>query len=183
MLKIDKIERVKLHLACGPHYFQGWTNIDIESQVADVIHDLRLALPYADNTVDFIFTEHFFEHIDKDQGLQFLVDCYRVLKPGGRIRISTPDLRYMAQIYLEGKLDIWSDVNWLPETPCDLINEGMRFWGHVYLYDKQKLTTVALSSGFGSLYWPKWHESDFPCLRKLERRPFHNELILEAEKR
>jgi predicted SAM-dependent methyltransferase len=48
-------------------------------------------LPYDDATFSFIFSEHFFEHIFMDEAFDLFVECARVLKPGGTLRISVPD--------------------------------------------------------------------------------------------
>ena len=50
---------LKLNLGCGQAYLSGWINIDIDSDKADLKHDLRNGLPYEDNTADYIFNEHF----------------------------------------------------------------------------------------------------------------------------
>ena len=74
---------MKIHLGCGTNYIDGWVNVDLDSVLADVHLDLRNPLPYADTSVDFIFNEHFIEHITRDEALGFLKECRRVLKPGG----------------------------------------------------------------------------------------------------
>lgn len=172
----------KLHLACGTAYLQGWCNIDLDAHAADLHCDLRNPLPFLSNSVDYIFCEHFFEHIDKADGVRFLHECKRVLKPKGRLRISTPNLHYMVQMYLENKIDAWANVQWLPATRCDMINEGMRSWGHIYLYDQEELALAFAAAGFDTLQWQSWHQSTDVNLQNLEYRPFHQELIAEAVK-
>ena len=48
-------------------------------------------LEFEDNTFDFIFSEHFFEHLFLDESVELLEECYRILKPHGVIRIVVPD--------------------------------------------------------------------------------------------
>jgi predicted SAM-dependent methyltransferase len=48
-------------------------------------------LPFADNSINFIFSEHFFEHLFLDDALALLKECHRVLKPYGVIRTCVPD--------------------------------------------------------------------------------------------
>ncbi len=86
---------LKLNLGCGDVYFDDWVNIDMESEKADLKHDLRSPLPYDDSSADYIYNEHFIEHLTVKEGLVFLSDCYRVLKKGGVLRIATPDLDYL----------------------------------------------------------------------------------------
>ena len=93
---------MKLHLGCGTNRIEGWLNVDIDSPQADLHVDLRQPLPYADAAVAFIFNEHFLEHITRDEGLTFLRECRRVLKPSGVFRVSTPDLRWLIAQYQSG---------------------------------------------------------------------------------
>ncbi|MBK7953705.1 MAG: methyltransferase domain-containing protein [Candidatus Accumulibacter sp.] len=171
---------MKIHLGCGSNYLDGWVNLDLDSPVADTHADLRNPLPYPDASVDFIFNEHFLEHLSREQGVVFLRECRRVLKPGGVFRVSTPDLRWLVAQYVSGKLDEWADVGWMADTPCRLLNEGMRLWGHEFLYDLPELIQTLRGAGFGNTCSVAHRESSFPELAGLEGRPWHRELIVEA---
>lgn len=173
---------MKVHLGCGSNYIEGWINVDLDSSKADVQADLRFPLPYKDACVDYIFNEHFIEHINREDGRKFLAECFRVLKPGGVLRVSTPDLKWLVAQYIGGKLDEWSDVGWIPRTSCELINEGMRSWGHLYLYDATELILAMQSVGFTAIAQAFHRESSVPELCNLECRPWHRELILEARR-
>jgi predicted SAM-dependent methyltransferase len=48
-------------------------------------------LEFEDNTFDFIFSEHFLEHLFLDEAIELLKECYRILKPNGVVRIVVPD--------------------------------------------------------------------------------------------
>lgn len=78
-------------------------------QGADLRIDVRKGLPYKDNSVDFIYSEHFIEHLSADEAKSFFKECYRVLKPGGVIRTATIDLQYMLERYQSD----WHDQTWL----------------------------------------------------------------------
>ena len=173
---------MKLHLGCGSHRLDGWVNLDIDSPLADVRADLRQPLPFQDGQVALIFCEHFHEHITRDEALGFLGECRRVLEPGGRLRLSTPDLRWVVAHYVAGHLDEWADVDWTPRTPCQLMNEGMRSWGHQFLYDRDELTTLLHQAGFAAVETQPHRQSAHPDLAGLECRPWHREIILEAER-
>jgi predicted SAM-dependent methyltransferase len=56
-------------------------------------------LQFDDNSFDFIYSEHFFEHLFADEAIALLAECHRILKPKGVIRIVVPDadLRTYAQ--------------------------------------------------------------------------------------
>ena len=170
----------KLHLACGNHLLPGWANIDQLDAPGVIKHDLTQPLPAASGTIAFIFTEHFIEHVTRSQGVKLLKECHRLLKPGGVLRISTPDLKKLIAEYANGRIDEWRDMHWLPATPCQLLNEGMRLWGHQFLYDQEELSLVLKESGFTDIRTVDWRKSGHPELHDRECRPYHGEIVVEA---
>jgi hypothetical protein len=96
------------------------------------------------------------------------------------MRISTPDLRRFIDEYLDGHTSEFADVGWEPETPCRMVNEGLRLWGHQFVYDAAELEVLLRRCGFSSIVRTGWRESRHEALRGLEARPFHGELIFEA---
>lgn len=48
-------------------------------------------LDIADGQIEFIFAEHFFEHLFFDEAVALLRECRRVLAPTGLVRIAVPD--------------------------------------------------------------------------------------------
>lgn len=48
-------------------------------------------LPFDDCSLNFIFSEHFFEHLFFDEALSLLNECHRILKPFAVIRTCVPD--------------------------------------------------------------------------------------------
>ena len=172
----------KLHLACGKNIIDGWANIDLEGNKNVIAWDLTQPLPVASNSVEFIYSEHFIEHISRDQAKRLLTECYRALRPGGVLRISTPDLRKLIDEYLAGSVNEWADLGWQPATPCQMLNEGMRLWGHQFVYDADELRRIFAECGWHHIAFAPWRTSVHPELNGLESRPFHNEIIVEAVK-
>lgn len=76
---------MKVQFGAGTNKLSGFRNHDDEV-------DIRRPLPYESNTVDFVFAEHLTEHVSPPDGLRFLIDCHRILKPGGTVRICCPVL-------------------------------------------------------------------------------------------
>ena len=170
-----------LHFGCGSVYFDGWNNVDLDSPLADLNLDLTQPLPFADASVSYMFSEHFIEHVTRKQAVDFLVECRRILRPGGTIRASTPNLRFLIAAYLALEVGEWGEL-WQPATPCSLMNEGMRSWGHQYLYDAEELVMVFKEAGFSSVVFQRYQDSLHPELAGRESRPFHHDLIVEATK-
>lgn len=94
-------DRALLNLGCGSRFHPQWTNIDLNPVAVQVqAHDLRQPLPFPDCHFDVVYHSHVLEHFQRDQGLQFLRHCHRVLKPDGIMRVAVPDLEEIVRLYL-----------------------------------------------------------------------------------
>lgn len=175
---------MKLHLGCGDIYLDGWVNIDAESSSADFRHDLTNPLPYPDNSVSFIYSEHMIEHLVVEDGVRLLVECHRLLHPGGVIRIATIDLDYLVFRFFWG----WKQQDWITtfnythlQTRAEMLNLCFHEWGHQYLYNKEELFRRFAEAGFVNLFKKKRGQSNYPELMNLETRK-DSRLIVEALK-
>lgn len=55
-----------------------------------LFHNLTDGIPLEDGAAQCIYSAHFFEHITRDDAERLLRDAFRVLQPGGVIRITVP---------------------------------------------------------------------------------------------
>lgn len=107
-----------LNIGCGDRYHPDWVNIDLGGGVgAGVIRcNIVEGLPFPDSYFDVVYHSHLLEHIPLKKALPFMKECYRVLKPGGNIRILVPDLEQISRLYLE-KLstakEFEADYDWI----------------------------------------------------------------------
>jgi predicted SAM-dependent methyltransferase len=137
--------------------FDGWINIDVldlreyaRSRGFSFIQcDVTKGLPFGNETVEKINCSHLLEHLTYEEGRQFLKECYRVLRKGGVIRISVPDVKKLAKMYIKGKIKELQTLN--PE----LYNKSdvEIFWnvvtsGHKSAYDYNLLKKVLEEVGF-----------------------------------
>ena len=91
-----------LNLGCGLRFHPDWTNIDSDSSSPYVQdYDLQKGIPFQDNFFDVVYHSHLLEHFPKHKATDFMIECFRVLKPGGTIRIVVPDLEQIAKLYLK----------------------------------------------------------------------------------
>jgi len=181
--KFKKYGSLKLNVGCGKVKLPGWVNIDIEPG-ADLVIDVRKGLPFDDESVDFIYNEHFLEHLTFQEGKKVLREFYRCVKKGGVVRIAMPDLDYTIQKY---NVD-WKNQDWLsqPEykfirTKGQMINIRFRWWGHKYLYNEEDLKNQLIRTGFKKIMRCDRNNSNHTELCNLETRK-DSKLIIEAEK-
>lgn len=110
-----------LNLGCGNRYHPDWINIDIVARSPEVIqNDLSRGIPLPNKSCDVVYHAAMLEHLRRSDAKKFLIECYRVLKPLGIIRVGVPDLEKICKLYLstlseaingEGKTD--SDYDWI----------------------------------------------------------------------
>ena len=146
-----KQDHLLINLGSGPDAMDGWVNVDIDrGPQVDVVMDIRHGLPFQDNSCQAVFSEHMIEHISRDDGVKLLRECYRVLEPGGVVRMSTPDAgRYLRSYAGDGKF-LRQMMEFRPApTPLDRVNLVMREGGHhLWLYDTESLGFVFREGGF-----------------------------------
>jgi predicted SAM-dependent methyltransferase len=160
----------------------GWVNIDVDERdnVNVYAWDLRCGLPFVNESIEAIFAEHFIEHVTLEEAQTLAQECKRVLEPGGVLRLSTPDLAFLVDEYQAKRIDEWTDMRWEPNTPCQMLNEAMRLWGHLFVYDRAEISDLLRRAGFQVVYDVAWRESAHPILQGVESRPYHHEIIVEA---
>lgn len=92
-----------LHLGCAHTIVSGWVNIDLFGRVpVDAALDVTKPLPFADASVEAIFTEHMVEQLTYTESLALARECARVLRPDGVLRIVVPDFERYMRSYAEG---------------------------------------------------------------------------------
>lgn len=176
----------KLHIACGTVRLPGWVNIDRDpvSEIIDVSWDVRQPLPISDCSCEFIFHEHFLEHLTVPEGLAFLRECRRLLVRGGVLRVAMPDLTECVRQYYENDWrQPWMKkygFEWI-QTRAENINIAFREWQHKWLYDHEELHRRLRESGFETIRDCTRLESSVPHLCGLETRD-ETLLVCEAVK-
>lgn len=145
----------KIQLGCGGNFLDGWLDTDITLYSTKAIYmDLTQSFPIGDSTFDRVYSEHAIEHIPYWSGQNMLQESFRILKPGGRIRISCPDFQFLINLYLNPtdlSKQYMKDTkpDWAPYADSIFtINNFVRDWGHQFIYDESALTILLLAAGF-----------------------------------
>lgn len=170
-----------LNIGSGSRPFDEFVNLDFfrRRNQPEVMHDLRYPLPFPAERFEGVFSEHCFEHLSPLHAWQRLQDCFRILKPGGVIRLSLPSLQRVIQFYVNPKEDSYREFY---AFGCEAIRDLTQNWGHVSVYDFEYLSYLVSTIGFVDIKECQFGESRMPVLAKefLERRP--SSFYLEASK-
>jgi predicted SAM-dependent methyltransferase len=147
-----------LHIGCGGNRKPGWVNVDFDG--GDLSLDLREPLPFPDGSVQFIYSEHFFEHLSFEEGEAFLRECRRVLVTGGRISIGVPDASLIFKDYADRERWRRTRDRFHPKsctTPMHSVNYFFRQGGeHKYVYDAETLIEMIQDCGFSQVHRRDW---------------------------
>jgi len=188
---------MKLNLGCGAVTPEGWVNVDyaVGASMAKlpffgvinrrlgiinldwnrdiVVHDLRTRFPWDDESVDIIYTSHTLEHLSREEGIFFLSECRRVIRPQGLIRIVVPDLAHIISGYTDGSVS------------ADMLLEKMEVYTgnrdksikgrlklfiqspHKCMYDTRSMIRVLAGAGF-DVQPRKAFDSDIEDIERIE---------------
>ncbi len=147
----------RLHLGCGTRLVEGWVNADVVG--SPVIVDLASGwLPWADSSFDAVVSQHVIEHLElHSELLPLLRGLKRVMRPGGEIWLSCPDLEKACRGYTEDRgaalledfIRLFPTLEAWRETPQHMINSLFQQDGeHRNLFDAGLLTWALREAGF-----------------------------------
>ena len=180
-----------INMGILPDIYRNYPNVKIV--------DIRSALPFADNSIDFIYCSQVVEHLFLYDLTKFLRECKRVLKPNGVIRRLTPDLNKTIKLYLNSELDKFEANDGLKTQyaadhlnlifyPRSWVFREKRSWltrimdaipeHHKYIFDYATLSSLLLDCGFKSANEVPTETTAFPDADKLDK---YQSISLEIE--
>lgn len=185
-IQIRSIDR--LHAGCGNVFLPGWLNITYEpreeygclKEVAGarvLNYNLLKPWPLGNDSIRFIAASHLIEHFDLNNGIRFLKESFRVMEPGGVIRLSCPDLELYARNYVQRNKDFFEHKlirEWCTfqqaQTPGEIFAAKAYDSGgsHKWFYDFDSLKHVLESAGFCKVRRCQRLEGDTPDLASIE---------------
>ena len=157
-------------------------------KVRPFVHDLTRPLPFEDNAFSAVYGSHVLEHLYLTDARRLLLECKRVLRPEGVIRLVVPDLRSLAENYLKAKNGGGASAS-ERIAPADRLNEKLAFrnpappggnvffklyslWKdfhhHKWMYDSESLMGYFEIAGFQEVSQKECLQSDIPGVEEVE---------------
>jgi len=190
----------KVKLNFGSHiqmFSHGWHNLDalnlsgfanqygFRFNMVDVAGlTAKKPLPFADDSVDLIFSSHMLEHLTVDDGAVFLRECYRIMKPGATMRLIVPDTDKLAELYVCG--DLFELDALLPPQDAALMPSMKLFKfladGHKTAYNWDSLGPMLNVAGFKNVERKSFRRGHQQILRETHESLPELSLYVEAVK-
>ena len=188
MRNVDAAAGLKINIGAGLSGAAGWFNIDNSPTVLisriplarkllktpqwpkDVRRfDVRKGLPFPDQSAIYIYSSHTFEHFTWAESVVVAKECFRVLRPGGVVRIVVPDLELIVRRYLaEGDAlaaqRLLQRLS-LSHTFNDLIHPGAN---HSQMFDRRSLIHLLQTAGFDKPEVSQFMQSRIPEVGRLD---------------
>jgi len=192
-LQVDKAVTNKeyLDVGCGPNTHKNFINLDYGWRPdIDLCWDITKGLPLKDTSLKGIFSEHCLEHLPFTSVDLVLGDFYRILKPGGNIRVVVPD----GELYLTRYTDIISnrESEVLPYSSSDhyqglyspimSVNRIFRAHGHLFIYDFMTFEILLKKNGFTDIKKETYSSGRDPVLLIDTKSRAIESLYVEATK-
>jgi predicted SAM-dependent methyltransferase len=160
----------RIELGCGLKAKSGFIGVDIHWQV-DCPFDLRIGLPFNDNSIGFIYSEHALEHLYFNELYSILKECFRVMIPDAKLSITVPRVDRLLKAYQASDIEFKKAISYeYPaqlKTRLDIINYMFYMdQQHKNSFDGENILVAMESTGF----------------RNVRLREFDPELDLEVRK-
>ena len=178
-----------LDIGPGSHIHEGFITVDYNwRSKLDICWDITRGLPLDDSCVTGVYSEHCLEHIPLPAGDNLIREMFRVLRPGGRLRLIVPDGELYFSRYLEHIRG--EPVDPLPYAdrdpfegiyqPIISVNRIMREHGHQFIYDYPMLEALLKRHGFAEIERSDFRQSKDERLNNDTERRRPESLYVEA---
>lgn len=139
-----------LHLGCGAKYIDGLINADLyDDTVRDIAVDSLRLSNFDDASVDLIEHHHMLEHLSVADARKGLEEWARVLRPGGWLVMTTPNMDAIARLWIvssyRGKFGPVDNSSLVDMLYGSQENDGMF---HRAAYNPRHLRKMLTAGGF-----------------------------------
>ena len=161
---------VNLEIGFGPKKGTGdWITLDLCNE-CDIKYDVRNGIPFADSSINMLYSSHLLEHFAFKDLLTLLHECHRVLRINGRFSACVPDASIYIKEYLKPNITQFEHIynSIYPfNTSIDLINYIAYMNGnHKYMFDRNNIVNILELIGFKNI---KIREFD-PSIDNIDRK-------------
>ena len=169
----------RINIGAGRNVLPGWLNVDAKPRPGGVWLDASRPWPFAADTFSAALCEHMIEHVPKPLARFILQETLRTLRPGGWLRVITPDLNLFASHIVgagdaadDDYLDFLATFNGLEEVNwCDAINIIFREYSHEYIWTVDELSRELTLAGFTNLTAGRATRWTQPIFKDVEGHP------------
>lgn len=137
--------------------------------------NLAHGIPAESDSVDFVYSSHFVEHLYLREAEGLVAESYRVMRPGGVIRIVVPDLEHALRLMATG------DRHKAMTSYFFVEDMDSAYARHKYMYDFDLLAALLRKHGFVDVRRCEYRQGKVPDLQILDNRPDES-LYVEAQK-
>jgi SAM-dependent methyltransferase len=173
----------RVHFGCGAITPPGWINVDRKRGPGiDVRCDVIDGLPFPDDSVDYITSQHALQDLGIFQQVPAMAELRRVLRPGGLLRLGLPDLDRAIQAYRAGRRDHFIPREW--ETlGGDFITHILWYGETSTLFTGEFAEELLRKAGFARVAQVEYRMtvSRFPEVVEMDHRE-HESFYVEAFK-
>jgi predicted SAM-dependent methyltransferase len=195
--------KIFLYVGCGAHRMKDFTHVEIniakqykkngDSGEPEILADITKHIPLEDSSVDLIFSRATLEHLTYFELINHFLECHRLIKNGGHIRMSVPDMDIMIKNYLNKQEDLNEAINnsevseTMPlENHTDLFISRILYHDHYYLHNFDTLSRALKKTGFTNIKKVKPGETEVQDvaaeLQKAEKGREKWEIMIEAQR-
>ncbi len=206
----------RLNIGCGPVQPLGWVNIDSSNRAKlatwlpwldallvklrfipptefgpqTTVRNVRRGFGYAAESVGAIYCGEILEHFEPEDATRFLEEAFRVLEPGGVLRVRVPDNYLFWKSYvlefekvLQRARSDWNERHsrWVSMFFHDICTRRLWFSSlghyHKWLYDEVSLILAFERAGFIDVERRRLYDSRIPGIEAVETR---DNLIVEG---
>jgi predicted SAM-dependent methyltransferase len=152
-LFFSKTSHNRLEIGAGISKKDGIVTSDLDLK-SDYPFDLRVGLPFPDESVEFIYAEHVLEHFQYRDVQVLLGECKRVMKPGAVLKVSVPDARVYLDAYckpdgFDYRVFCTFDTGLNYKFKINYVNYMFYMGGHHrHMFDEESLLSTLKCVGF-----------------------------------
>jgi len=140
-------------------------NINWNKKQKILFADAKKKIPLPNDSAECIYTSHMIEHLSREDSVYFLNEAFRVLEPGGILRVAVPDLKLAVNFYAQTQdADVFMEKILLVPPPINTIKQKifLFFTGyrqHQWMYDEKSLSKLIKKVGFKKIFTCKAGET------------------------